>query len=277
MLKSPTLTLLKYDLKATSRLIIPLTVISIILGLISRILLGISTNNATSSFNSEFPTIYALTGIAIMMVIFMLIILSVVIFWVIVTNFWNTLFSDEGYLYHTLPVKPAELLLSKLLCANIWQFLMVFVMLIFVIGGLSLIPKNELVFLIDNVKTGFSQINTDDGFKIAIISILYVLLAFLNVNMQYLTIFMSMATGQLVNEHKKLVSFGCYIGITIVIQTITQILTSGFIAYYNTESTYNNISDLMIYPQILLIISLAICLCLFMGTGYIFKNKLNLE
>lgn len=279
MLNSPTFKLLKYDLKATSRLIIPITIISLVLGLISRILLGASAKQAIDSFNSNTSLMYMLTGLATMLVFFILIILSIVIFWVIVTNFWSSLFSDEGYLYHTLPVKPYQLLLSKLLCANIWQILMLFVIIIFTAGALTLIPKEEIMSFINNFSSFMTEIPYADAVKLVNMIIMYAILAFLSVNVQYLIIFMSMAAGQLVNEHKKLVSFGCYIGISIGIQTISQSLTAMFLITPNTQAnTYNYYTDMLFYPQIILIIiNLAICISLFMGISYIFKNKLNLE
>lgn len=279
MLSSPTFKLLKYDLKATSRLIIPITIISLVLGLISRILLGISTKQTIDSFNFNTSLTYMFTGLATMLVFFMLIILSIVIFWVIVTNFWSSLFSDEGYLYHTLPVKPYQLLLSKLLCANIWQIIMLFVIIIFTAGALTLIPKEEIMSFINNLSSIMTEIPYEDAIKLVNMIIMYAILAFLSVNVQYLTIFMSMAAGQLVNEHKKLVSFGCYIGISIGIQAISQSLTAMFLITPNTQAnTYNYYTDILFYPQIILIIiNLAICISLFMGISYIFKNKLNLE
>lgn len=279
MLSSPTFKLLKYDLKATSRLIIPITIISLVLGLISRILLGISTKQTIDSFNFNTSLTYMFTGLATMLVFFMLIILSIVIFWVIVTNFWSSLFSDEGYLYHTLPVKPYQLLLSKLLCANIWQIIMLFVIIIFTAGALTLIPKEEIMSFINNFSSIMTEIPYEDAIKLVNMIIMYAILAFLSVNVQYLTIFMSMAAGQLVNEHKKLVSFGCYIGISIGIQAISQSLTAMFLITPNTQAnTYNYYTDILFYPQIILIIiNLAICISLFMGISYIFKNKLNLE
>lgn len=279
MLSSPTFKLLKYDLKATSRLIIPITIISLVLGLISRILLGISTKQTIDSFNFNTSLTYMFTGLATMLVFFMLIILSIVIFWVIVTNFWSSLFSDEGYLYHTLPVKPYQLLLSKLLCANIWQIIMLFVIIIFTAGALTLIPKEEIMSFINNFSSIMTEIPYKDAIKLVNMIIMYAILAFLSVNVQYLTIFMSMAAGQLVNEHKKLVSFGCYIGISIGIQAISQSLTAMFLITPNTQAnTYNYYTDILFYPQIILIIiNLAICISLFMGISYIFKNKLNLE
>ena len=66
----------------------------------------------------------------------------------IAVRFYKNLYTDEGYLMHTLPVTPRQLLVSKLTVGSLWSFLVtiltlwaVFLIMIF---GLPVMVKDDL-------------------------------------------------------------------------------------------------------------------------------------
>lgn len=48
-------------------------------------------------------------------------------------RFYRSMFSDEGYLTHTLPVKPAHLLIAKVVTAGCWSLLLNFLLIVSVL------------------------------------------------------------------------------------------------------------------------------------------------
>ncbi len=52
----------------------------------------------------------------------------------LVVRFYKTMYTDEGYLTHTLPVTKHQLLISKIIVGAIWEFLLSIVVCISVVG-----------------------------------------------------------------------------------------------------------------------------------------------
>ena len=65
-------------------------------------------------------------GAFVIMMLYCLIIscISTVVTIYIAIRFYRNLYTDEGYLMHTLPVTPRQLILAKLLVAALWVFVL---------------------------------------------------------------------------------------------------------------------------------------------------------
>lgn len=107
--------LLKYEIKDTAR-IIPF--FYIITALVAAMVL-ISKKLGLGWFKTTSSVLLILVGIAVVIVTFV----------VVVLRFYKNLYSNEGYLMFTLPVKPQQLLISKTIVAFAW---LVISMLVFV-------------------------------------------------------------------------------------------------------------------------------------------------
>ena len=96
--------LMKYEMKSLTRGLLPLYGAILAVAVINRVLMGISFDD-----RNGLPVIIA------MMVYFGLCVaVGVVTIMAVVQRFYKGLLCDEGYLMHTLPVRPVELVLSKL-------------------------------------------------------------------------------------------------------------------------------------------------------------------
>lgn len=98
--------LFKYDFKANSRKIMPLLAVFLIISL----LIGIS--EVTSAIRSS--TMQAFLGIIYAIV---LVSIFIIYFSNIIRHYRESMYGNEGYLMHTLPMNSKQLLLSKLLSA----------------------------------------------------------------------------------------------------------------------------------------------------------------
>lgn len=105
--------LYKYDLKSVSLLLVILHAVLLVYTVIGRI--GIFIAERAQAFVSpEASRLWGIAG-AFYIVGFILFILAIVIATVVylAVRIQKNLFSDEGYLTHTLPVKPTQILWSK--------------------------------------------------------------------------------------------------------------------------------------------------------------------
>ena len=105
--------LMKYELRATGRMMLPLFLLTLLLGVFTRMSTAVvqhTHTNITESLNMLliFAFVLALVGTAVFSVVLM------------VVRFRNNLMTDEGYLMFTLPVSVHQLLWAKLLVSMLW-------------------------------------------------------------------------------------------------------------------------------------------------------------
>jgi|GEM_PF-3878772 len=110
--------LLKYEIKATGRIFLPLYAVLFLFAIITRIF------NPGAGFNSEFQAgsgAMQITG-GIMMAAYVSIIVAIFVVTVVmmIQRFYKNLLSDEGYLMFTLPVRPWKHIASKLIVSVLW-------------------------------------------------------------------------------------------------------------------------------------------------------------
>ena len=105
--------LMKHEFKTTSKVILPLYLILVVLTIFARIF-------AQSLFTAENSNIDSIGfglfgGLSVILYILGLFAVSIASFIYLLVRFYKNLFGDEGYLMHTLPVTSWELLSSCLL------------------------------------------------------------------------------------------------------------------------------------------------------------------
>ena len=115
--------LYKYDWKSVSLLLFILHAVLIVYTLVGRI--GISLVKGNESFQTlELSRLWGIAGtfyiLGFALFIFAIVIVTVVYLGI---RIQKNLFSDEGYLTHTLPVTPAQLLWSKVFIIWTWSII----------------------------------------------------------------------------------------------------------------------------------------------------------
>ena len=105
------LKLMKQDIRATARIMVPVYAAAIVLAVFTRVLDLLPQNNAFMS---------VLTGLIAMLFSLAMTATVVMSFVLMIWRFHKNYMTDEGYLMFTLPVSTAELIFSKLLVAIAW-------------------------------------------------------------------------------------------------------------------------------------------------------------
>lgn len=253
--------LLKHELKATSRYLLPIFAILALFTLLARIVLGLDIFNGALSFISGFVMLgYVLSMVAIVVVTIV----------VLVMRFYKNLTSDEGYLMFTLPVKPSQLINSKLIIAFFWSvlsfigvFLAIFVL---VLTETDMETVNRMIW---------GQINSEFKNYTTLFIIELIILAIISAINKILHVYASIALGQLLNGRRLLGSFGAYIGITVAIQFVATAALLVFGLAYNSELTTSTL--VTAFFPIVIISTIVLNAIFYFTTDYLFSKKLNLE
>lgn len=261
--------LLKYEVRATARIFVPLYALLIVFALINKAFIAINSDTL------QIPGIIAFS-------IFVIIIVAICVMTLVVTiqRFYKNLLSDEGYLMFTLPVKAHSHITSKLLISMLWSFLSLFVsgfaVLLAVADPENMKQASQFMSQCADWlnKVGFPAYMTVAEAIVAMI---------ISSAASIIMIYAAMAVGNLSGKHRILLSLGAYIGLT----TVLQIVGSIFIVtvpknwFYFENVSQNNYMPLVNSIQLMLlfaiIFSVIFGVAFYVLTNLLLKKKLNLE
>lgn len=229
--------LFKYELKATSKVLVPIYIAFIAITIISRVSIDLQVDEGSlwSFINGMGLFVFIISAIT------MFVATAIVIIW----RFYQNTSSDEGYLLFTLPVKVDYIIISEFLCALIWGFLMS----VFAVLGIFLMIFNRNVD--DNI-INFSYFGnilsslTADGIK----AIFYLFLDILISTFQeIMSIYCAISLASLFNKHRLIFSATFYIGLLIVVNAfnilimniVEKIFPSGVYNAYSEDISFSDI------------------------------------
>lgn len=258
--------LMKHELKATSRMLLPIYFVLVVLTIMDRIVISLDIyNNALTIILGFITFAYVVSLIAIVVV-------SAVI---IILRFYKNMVTDEGYLMFTLPVKPSQLILSKLIISILWTIASVAAVLISLLGVFA--TPDRMSMLGDGIQMMMNELTNTFGEKTVVLLVIeFIVLIIISIINSILEIYASIAVGQLFNGHKVLGSFASFIAISMIVQVISTLFV--VVAGLVIGKSYNELNAI---PQILfpftILFTLLFNVLYFWLTNYLFKRKLNLE
>lgn len=196
-------------------------------------------------------------------------------------HFYKSMFTDEGYLTHTLPVSSHQLLISKILPMMAWTVISMLGILVSIgiFGGMA------FAFLLPDEVTwsefyrAMAELIAEIGLSAGewaelITSIVFLGLA--GIINGAMIIVGSISIGQLVSKHKVLGSIGAY----FAIQTVTQML-SGVIfmpVMISKIETSSTVIDVLTPAYFIMGgIALLVAVGLYFLSEFLIRRKLNLD
>lgn len=209
----------------------------------------------------------------------------------VAVRFYRNLYTDEGYLMHTLPVTPGQLLVSKLLISSVWLFVVTVLVLwavfmIFIFGVPVMVADDMNLSFSFLVKYAAEYSNELFGMSLPVFIIFNFFYLLASAVSNALIIYGSISLGQMFSKHKVMGSVLCYIGVTIIIQTVssfamTPYLTKIIITNHSVsigpgipEFFGDFMRNTYIFSFIASIITGAAC---FFLSEYLMKKQLNLD
>lgn len=272
--------LYKYDLKSVSLLLVILHAVLLVYTVIGRI--GIFIAERAQAFVSpEASRLWGIAG-AFYIVGFILFILAIVIATVVylAVRIQKNLFSDEGYLTHTLPVKPTQILWSKVFVIWTWSVIDFICVMISVFTLITY--KDTLPEILKGASTFFGTLFGNFGFTNWLEEVI-TLLAGLSQYFGFypLLLLFAMCLGNLYKSHKIMGTLLSFFGLNIVLSFLSTMITfiiPGLSPFMQANLTQDNLSvysgRLMIFTLVWNILFSAI---FFVGSRYILTKKLNLD
>jgi len=213
--------LLKYEYRALSRTLLPLFLGVLLVGFA-----GGSIFNLQTQLQSRLPDMIGVMGaFSTMLGGLALVIAGFVGIFVVLSRFYTNFFTDEGYLTHTLPVRPSTQLLAKVISGGLWVltdlvvcFGALFLFILIGSAGPNEFFSVEILKAIPNLLRGAVEqwaIVLQGGVYLVVWLIALILMFYLAVTFGCI----------IAKKHKVVASFGFYIAIYMVTNTISSILT----------------------------------------------------
>lgn len=256
--------LLKYELKATARIFLPLYVVLLSFALINRLI-------------SSFSTLEGQTPQVITMIIYISILVTMVVitFVMIIQRFYKNLLTDEGYLMFTLPTKAWKHIMSKLLIAMLW----IAASGIAALTSIFITSANEstLTELMSTIRFLKDNLSTYLNASIIIFALELLLIGLISLVSGVLIIYASIAIGHLFNQHRIIASIGAFIALSTLSQILYVVIGSAFSFNINLNEI-EAVGPVIHYALLLILIFYGLIGSgYFIITNYILSKRLNLE
>ncbi|MCI8634564.1 MAG: hypothetical protein HFJ05_03040 [Eubacterium sp.] len=276
--------LLKHEFRATGKLLGPLNLFLILVAIIGNIVLHfgyktadpqnalmIISNTAFSGLSIFIIAIYSLT-------IFTLIILTAVY---LTVRFYKTMYGNQGYLTHTLPVSTTTVLNVKLLAAVFWM------LVAFAIAILSLFILSCSENPFDSITLSRLRDETlaQTGFHLEVLLLIIAVLIITVCASLVLMVCASLAIGQLFNQFRISAAIGAYV-VFYIIQQVISLLSLGSLGIAQINALQQASGQLSVMPDssffhwlfcLIIIEEIAYAVIYYLICYFITKKKLNLE
>ena len=257
--------LLKFEIKSTARIYLPLYLLLFLMAVINRVFISINSETL------ETPMV-----ISMMAYVSIIVAISVITLVVTIQRFYKNLLTDEGYLMFTLPVSVDANILSKLLVATLWNITSAVVS---VFSVLVLALDQESLREFTNMWNEMLEVMSKMNSSVYIIIFQSIVLILLSILVAILNMYVAMAIGRLVQKHRVAGALGAFFVIGLAEQIIMTVFIevsskSGWFKFLNGMNPAGQIQWVLWVMIIAVIVLGAI---FYYGTKYILKNKLNLE
>lgn len=260
--------LMKYEWKATWKLLIPLNLFIVVMSVLAYITIQLKFFDSNNDLVMMTGTMLLLAYVLSMFVI------SVVTVIYLIYRFYTSVYGDEGYLLHTLPVDKHHIIVAKAVVSVSWIVLNIFLIYLSI---LFLISTQE--WFVETIVDGFDfyieVMNNYD--RVGAFEIIMTFVAsFFAMLARVLKITACVSLGQLSSNHKVLSSIGFYYAIYIVQRIFTLI-------FYTIQTLIASASDYTYYFSygsswvFTLLSSLIYCVVFYFLTWYMMDRKLNLD
>ncbi len=268
--------LLKYDFRSMFKQFAFIWPAALVLALVNHFTMSAMTTVSgdgalgTSTLGTTTAGITMLVYVAILMAMF----ITALIF--AIQRFYKGILGDEGYLMHTLPVRPWQLIGSKLLTAVATTFLSVVVALLSI---LIIMPWSW-----DDIRVIFRALGylfshwdlTATQSSLALLESILLMLAFFATG--FLQLYLSMGIGHLFSKHRVALSVAAFIAIEALITSLLNVIgpwLGRVIAPIASEPF-----DMWVYHRSVwsgIAVNLILSAVCFLATEYIIRKRLNLE
>ncbi len=267
--------LLKHELRHTARYHFSIIIASVI----ATVIMGVSLIIDAESLMS-------MAMIPLVIVALTVIIISLVS---VIKNFYETVFSRQGYLTMTLPVKGSQLLSSKVIISFFWiivSYIAVFLPFTFIFIHIK--KQLDADNMTDEVVQSISEILPSTGSIIALV-LIFVITSLISIlsYVGYVYFSVTMANTRILSKHPKLFGVLVFLAVHFITDTLSDltmkfaplrlIIGEGkifftFKEFWELDTIIVNSYDVNVY-----IIEAVAAVILLFATSYFIENKINIK
>ena len=273
--------LLKYELKAMGRIILPLYLVLILAaGLFA---VNIKLNDKTQTLSGFMNILSIITTILFVACIFVVVIVMI---FLVVQRFYKNLLGQEGYLMFTLPVSVHELIWSKLIVSLVW-FLATALLIFLVMSLMALNLSHTNLEMILEQLPSWAEINRwldETGIRGQLVTLLIqiVLGTLIGIFAACLHFYAAMSLGHMFSKDKVLLSIVFFVGISFAFNMMEMgygvigfgLFDSEMMQLEESTDTLRFVSTVIWHGIILSAVQSAV---LYLATWLGLKKGLNLE
>ena len=272
--------LIKHELRATARTMLPLFAVLSVLSVVA----GFSMRQI--EFRQDMPAFVELVLLILFMAFFIVMIATVVMAFVImVSRFYKNLLGDEGYLMLTLPVSAHSHIWAKLIVSGLWfvvtgvlVFVLMSVLLLIVSGSdigyiLSTMPSFKEAFREFCAYSGYS------GLSLAVFIAEVIVVTLVGIVYTCLQFYTAMAVGHSFSNRKILYSVLAFVAISIVMSLVESASALFMGENFSTNIVFGfrnfaySLNMVLFYG---LIVGLVETVPLYFITSHFLKKRINL-
>ncbi len=255
--------LLKYDFRSMGKQFALLWPAALVLALVNRFTLP---GNGSGFAGETLGFVAAMAYFGVVVALFVITLIFVI------QRFYYGLLGGEGYLMHTLPVKPWQLVASKLICAVVTSLISLVVAFL---SMFLLMPISWDKLLTTGTFTALRILVTErpDVLLLAV-EILLVFVAALSAGI--LMVYLAMALGHLFPRNRVAGSVLSFLGINIAVNILMSAAAT-FIPDVNLDQWLTVQQSAHVSMWLMTLCLAAFAAAFFAGTVAILRRKLNLE
>lgn len=276
--------LLKYDTKSLSKLIFPISLIAL---LATGIGCGLIAFMQTFDTNVQSETVIGIIvnmscGMMIFFCVLALIGFAIAVQIILINRYYNSFFTDEGYLTFTLPVTTHSLLISKTVSAVLFSFYACVIEFVCIVAYvLTMVSCIDGVDALGRIPHQILEmISSQYGIDYISMFVTYCALFFVGQAVSVMIIYLSFTIGSVVaTKHRVLAGIGIYFLITIIMTTVQDVISSVVLFMFDAQSAFLYATGSWMLITLWINISIMILagfVCYFI-MHYLLKNKLNLS
>lgn len=262
--------LLKYDFRSMLKQFAFVWPAALALGLVNRFTL----NHFVTSTSDAMETISGITMLVYIAILMAMFIIAVIF---VIQRFYKGLLGDEGYLMHTLPVRPRQLIGSKLVCAVVVTFVSILVAVASILLIIPLDASDYGAFF-----RALGEMHRDYGADFVFFWVELLVLLLVGMAESFLMLYAAMAIGHLAHKNRVLWSVVAYIAINTAVDVLTGSLIDIHLSFdaHRFEHMLGGISQWGAWHASIwsvIAVTAVFGAVFYAAASYILGKKLNLE
>lgn len=265
--------LFKYDFRGVGKKLFPLYGLALLFALMSRFFVVETAFNGYSVGDSLYessPIFRVFSGLVFGTAWIMVAAVFIVTFIMLLTKYFRSIYGEEGYLTHTLPISSSQKIIAKILTFYVWNLFAAIIAALCVF--IMFFHWTAYMDFLEEFKEAFRYFLSIVTGREVFAGFLWLLILIISPIVSILEVYFCCAVGAMF-KHKFIAGVCAYIVLTFLLSMISNITLTDRLEYMMMYD-YMPVLEL---PSILLITCVIYTAIFFFGTKYMLDRQLNLE